>query len=602
LSLSSPLLLVVLAAAAFSGCLTGGDDQSEEPATGGGRSEEPSVSAVAADPRLPAPPGHIVGYVRDVNGGPVAAARVRLPGRRGVRANRSGRFELRVGPGRRTVVADHPAYTRQSVTTTMRHGRGTRVDFALAVTAPDRVSAANSADRLIMWTSCDDLAGLDEGALRRWTRRGVDGFVCQTRHLAGLGSSHSFTADLKGLPAGEAYALQRRLRRSPAVRRAREGKLVLYLGFWTSSFFNKRTPLAEWFDERAWSRKVLPRVHDLAAAARSMGFAGIAVDQELYPQEGNVQTASWSWRYRKNRHSEAEVRAKVKERGRELMETMVRAYPGVELLAYDTQHPGNWQAKVQAEVNQVPDVFGADVRIDRWDGLSSVEGYSAIRWMDAFFYKSPQLPGSSWDTALEYNANRIYSYLSRRLSNWSYASSRLHVSPFSWIDEGPGETEFDDVRSPEDVAEQLEAFKRWGMGGAFANYAYRDLGDFDYRPFVDALRRASRPALVDESPPKLELTSPAPPRPRVGAGQTISLKGTASDNLAIRAVRWYDDRGRQGVARLTWNFSGDARSGWDGEMSWSIDNLRVPRGARRITISAEDIKGLAQELSLEVTR
>jgi hypothetical protein len=588
--LSSPLLLVVLAAATISGCLTGADDQSEEP----------SVSAVGADSRLPAPPGHIVGYVRDVNGGPVADARVRLAGRRGgVRASRSGRFELRVGPGRRTVVADHPAYTRQSVTTTLRHGRGERVDFSLAVTAPDRVSAANSADRLIMWTSCDDLAGLDEGELRRWIRRGVDGFVCQTRHLRGLGSSHSFTG--KRLPAGEAYALQRRLRRSPAVRRAREGKLVLYLGFWMSSFFNKRTPLADWFDERAWSRVVLPRVHDLAAAARSMGFAGIAVDQELYPQEGNVQTASWSWRYRKNRHSEAEVRAKVKQRGRELMQTMVRAYPGLELLAYDTQHPQNWQEKVQAEVNGLPDAFGPDVRIDLWDGLSSVEGYSAIRWMDAFFYKSPQLPGSSWDTALEYNANRIYSYLSRRLSNWSYASSRLHVSPFSWIDEGPGETEFDDARSPQDVAEQLEAFKRWGTGGAFANYAYEDLGDFDYRPYVDALRRASRPALVDDSPPKLALTSPAPTPRRVAAGQTISLKGTASDNLGIRAVRWYDERGRQGVARLTWNFSGDATSGWDGEMSWSIDNLRVPRDTRRITISAEDIKGLAEELSLEVT-
>jgi Carboxypeptidase regulatory-like domain/Bacterial Ig domain len=589
-SLSSPLLLVVLAAAAISGCLTGADDESEEP----------SVSAVTADPRLPAPPGHIVGYVRDVNGGPVADARVRLAGRRGgVRASRSGRFELRAGPGRRRVVADHPAYTRQSVTTTMRHGRGERVDFSLAVTAPDRVSAANSADRLIQWTSCDDLAGLDEGELRRWIRRGVDGFVCQTRHLPGLGSSHSFTG--KRLPAGEAYALQRRLRRSPAVRRAREGKLLLYLGFWMSSFFNERTPLADWFDERAWSRVVLPRVHDLAAAARSMGFAGIAVDQELYPQEGNVQTASWSWRYRKNRHSEAEVRAKVKQRGRELMQTMVRAYPGLELLAYDTQHPQNWQAKVQAEVNELPDAFGSDVRIDLWDGLSSVEGYSAIRWMDAFFYKSPQLPGSSWDTALEYNANRIYSYLSRRLSNWSYASSRLHVSPFSWIDEGPGETEFDDARSPQDVAEQLEAFKRWGTGGAFANYAYEDLGDFDYRPFVDALRRASRPAVVDRSPPKLALTSPAPAGRRVAAGQTISLKGTASDNLGIRAVRWYDDRGRQGVARLTWNFSGDASSGWDGEMSWSVDNLRVPRGTRRITISAEDIKGLAEELSLEVT-
>jgi hypothetical protein len=343
-------------------------------------------------------------------------------------------------------------------------------------------------------------------------------------------------------------------------------------------------------------------VRDIAAAARSMSFAGIAVDQELYPQEGGAQTASWSWRYPGNRHSEAQVRAKVKDRGRQLMASMVRAYPGLELVAYDTQHPENWQAKVQAEVNQFRDVFGRDVRIDLWDGLSSVEGYSAIRWMDAIFYKSPQLPGSSWDTALEYNANRIYSYLSRRLSNWSYASSRLHVSPFSWIDEGPADTEFDDARAPEDVVEQLEAFKKWGTGGSIANYAYRALGAFDYGPYVQALRRASSPARVDERPPKLAVTSPPEAAGRVAAGETIDLKGVASDDLAIRAVRWYDERGRQGVARLTWNFSGDERSGWNGEMSWSIDNLRIPRDATRITISAEDIKGLATELSLTVTR
>ncbi|MGH8573796.1 MAG: carboxypeptidase-like regulatory domain-containing protein, partial [Gammaproteobacteria bacterium] len=362
----SALLVAVLAATAVSGCLTGGDDRSGE-AGGDNPPYARDRSAVPADPRLPTPPGRIVGFVRDVNGAPATRARVRLAeGGTSVRANRSGRFELEVGPGQWTVVADHPAYTQQSVTATLRRGRGARVDFSLALTAPDRVSAPNSADRLIVWTSCDELARLDKAELRRWMRRGADGFVCQTRHLAGLGGSHSFTEDSEAELSGAGYQLQRRLRASPAVRQARAGKLLLYLGFWMASHSNTSTPLEDWFDDRGWSREVLPRVSDIAAAARSMGFAGIAIDQELYPQSGGVETASWSWRYPGNDHSEAEVRARVKERGRELMASMVRAFPGLELVAYDTQIPQNWQEKVQAEENEWPDVFASDVRIDLW--------------------------------------------------------------------------------------------------------------------------------------------------------------------------------------------------------------------------------------------
>jgi hypothetical protein len=88
----------------------------------------------------------------------------------------------------------------------------------------------------------------------------------------------------------------------------------------------------------------------------------------------------------------------------------------------------------------------------------------------------------------------------------------------------------------------------------------------------------------------------------VRAGETVSLTGTADDDFAVRAVGWYDDRGRQGVARMTWKASGDARSGWKGEMMWSIPNLTIAHDARRMTISAEDIHGLARQVRLAVTR
>jgi hypothetical protein len=590
------VLGLVLAAAAAVGIAvwTGGDG--DQPTSR--PSPVPSDREVTTGAALATHPGRIVGYVRDVNGRPVPGARVALSdGRAIVRAGPSGRYALRARPGRWTVIARHPSYTRQSVATAVSRRGGARVDFALAVTAPRRVSIGNSADRVLMWTGCDDVVRLGERELRRWIGRGVDGFVCQAQHLRGLGGTQAFTGDPRARLRGKEYDLQRRLRDSVAVRWARRGRLLLYLGFYAVNHFNERTPLADWFDDRRWSRTVLPQVGDIAAAARSMGFAGIAVDQELYPQQGGELRASWSVRYPGNHHSEEEVRTKVKERGRQLMERMVRAYPGLEVVAYDTRLPDTWQAKVTAEVNDLPGESDDDVRIDLWDGLLSVQGYSAIRWMDAVFHKTVHLFNASWDTALEYNANQTYSLLSRSVSNWSYASSRLHVSPFSWIDEGPGD--FASARDPDYVAEQLDAFKRWGAGGSFANYAYDALDAFDYGPYDDGLRRASSPARVDHDPPELRLSAPTG-TPRVAAGETVTLRGVADDDFAIRAVRWYDDRGREGVARLTWEFNGDQRSGWKGEMRWTIENLTISQDAGHITISAEDIHGLARQLRLAV--
>src|SRR6266498_3119602 len=99
------VILVIGAAAAIVSCDDGTD-----------QSEVPAASAIRTDPQLPMPAGFIVGYVRDVNGWAVPGARVRLTGGgRSVRASRSGRFKLPAGPGRHTLAAVHPSYTRQSV-------------------------------------------------------------------------------------------------------------------------------------------------------------------------------------------------------------------------------------------------------------------------------------------------------------------------------------------------------------------------------------------------------------------------------------------------------------------------------------------------------
>jgi Carboxypeptidase regulatory-like domain len=593
------LIAAIVGASLLVGCF---DDQDGRPEDDGARASEPpqqagSGRARAAKPLANPGPGRITGYVRDMNGNPVASARVRIDGtRRGTRANSRGRYVLRVPRRARALIAEHSAYATQEVGIT-RRGRGHRIDFSLAAT---RAAASNSADALIFWVDCKQVAEMSADEVNRLVADGVDGFVCMSGLLRTMGGVHRFTGNVRASLDGADYELQRRLRGSAAVKLARTGRLRLYLGFKAAAYYNPRTPFEEWFDDAAWSRSVLKPVRELAAAARSLGFAGVALDQELYLGKDGSR-ASWNWDYPGNNHSEQEVRAQVERRGRQLMTAMLAGYPGLELVAYATMVAGTWADKIQEVVNDKFGVYGRDVRVDLWAGLSSVPGYSAIRWFDSTFYKTPHI-GGDWAVALEDNANSTYSVLSRRFPNWDYASSRLHVTPFSWIDAGPGDSGFDDAKAPDAVAEQLAAFREWGTGGMFGNYAYGPPSGFDYEPYADAMRNASTPGLVDREPPELSVTSPAGGGAINATGDHLELAGTAHDNYAIRAVRWYGAKARFGTAELTWEADDSLSSDRTWVTRWRIRGVPLSAGVNRITVVAEDIKGLATVRRLTVRR
>jgi len=458
--------------------------------------------------------------------------------------------------------------------------------FAAGAQADRTETAAgrDSADRIIFWLGCDQIARLTDAQLDEWKSSGVDGFVCMVGHLRGMGGTQNFTGDPKARLRGDSHALQRRLRNTEIGERARDRGMKLYLGAKLVNYSNRATPLRDWFDDRGWRRTVLPRMSDLAAAAKLLGFAGLAFDQELYPQRGNVESATWDWDYPGNTHSEAQVRAKAKQRGGQLMRTLLEAFPGIELTAYDVQFPETWEAVVQGVVNDEEDAYAARLDIDFWDGLTNVEGYSAIRLVDAIFYKSSHL--ETWDSALRYNAVALAGLLSRRFSNWGHASSRVFLSPFSWIDPGPGEGAFDDARSPDVVLEQLLAFRKWGMGGEFANYVFDDhLSTFDFSPYIDAIREASRPTAVDSTPPTLQVSSIE------GSGRSTRIQGTVDDNLAVWAVRWRDDRGRRGAARLRSQILVDPFSDFALQTSWQLPARALAPGVKRVKVTAQDIKG-----------
>ena len=163
-----------------------------------------------------------------------------------------------------------------------------------------------------------------------------------TGRLRGLGGAQDFSGDPNASLAGANYALQRSLRDSRIVERAKARGMKLYLGVKLANYYNDATPLKEWFDDAGWSREVLPKMRNLAAAAKLYGFAGIALDQELYPSQGGVATATWAWDYPGNTRSESAVRAKARQRGAELMGAILDGFPGAELVVYHFDFPGDW--------------------------------------------------------------------------------------------------------------------------------------------------------------------------------------------------------------------------------------------------------------------
>ena len=461
---------------------------------------------------------------------------------------------------------------------------------------------ANSADRMIFWANCSEVVKLSNAQLDEWKRRGVDGFVCVHQHLWGLGGSQQFDRNPDSALAGKTYELQRSLRDSRIVERARKKGMKMYLGFYLDNAAdNSTTPLLDWFDDAGWTQKVLPATRDIVGAADLLGFDGVAFDQELYRADEAAQ--NWPWNYPGSTRSEPEVRSKVAERGRQTMRAMLEVFPDLDLLTYAYSFEGDWKSVVQLEYNDTADFGTRSTFVDWYDGLSSVEGYSAIRLFSTAFYKQ-YAPARDWDTALTHEFNSIYSRFSRRLSNWSYAAPRIHLAPAIWIDNGDSTSSdgYDSAHPPADVETQLQAMRRWGAGREFVIFAYHGLygtssggyrDAFDYDPYVPSMKRASTPIIVDTSSPWLAVTSPTNGPTFHTEDREIELEGVAGDNMALRAVSWENERGGHGAAQTDWQVRcGDHRTGYESQLTWTTGNIQLDPGENRIVVTAEDIKGL----------
>lgn len=456
---------------------------------------------------------------------------------------------------------------------------------------PTGQSASGGPERFLIWTNDSDCAHLNESKLIEWKSRGAGGFVCETGMLYGVGGSQAFAAAPPATLVGERYGLERELAGGGVGSRASALGMHMYLGFELANISKPETPLAPWFNNAVWSGVVLPQVEDLAAAAKQLGFAGIALDQELYDVDNIGREGTWNWNYPGNTHTQAEVRSETRQRGNQIMKALLAGFPNIRILVYDALFPGTWDAAVESYTKGTSDPYGNSVQIDFWNGLTAADGYAEILFLDATFYREPGIPGTSWDAALQYEDNSLFAVLSQRLSNWAYASSRIAISPFGWIDQDPKEGSYGTARPPHYVASQLAAFRQWSMDGTFGIFSFSGLNGFDYTPYVAGMRAVTEPGGTDDHLPRLTVGQP---KVRAGPGKrsTVLLQGTAVDPFAIQAVYWSDgSRNVGGAARMVWKRgSGGGRTGWDWTMDWSL-SASVPAGTKHIEVTAVSIKG-----------
>ena len=207
------------------------------------------------------------------------------------------------------------------------------------------------------------------------------------------------------------------------------------------------------------------------------------------------------------------------------------------------------------------------MQINFWDGITSVPGYGPIRFIDATFYKTAHLTAPPWDTAMTYNVNRSDGYFSRHLVELG-----VRIQPDQHLPVRVDRRRRRERRRPSRhrgppayVAVQLAAFRRWGMGGMFAVYAYGGLdGKFDYRPYVAGMQAAAQPGSVDSQPPTLVVG----PIRRIG--NSGHRRRAPPPTTWPSAVFFGSSGPDSGAATMTWSVTGGSFStGYQWHMDWT---------------------------------
>lgn len=217
--------------------------------------------------------------------------------------------------------------------------------------------------------------------------------------------------------------------------------MKVYSGYGTAHPQLLLAPFGDWFDDATWAT-IVARMGAQAKLCYNAGVDGLAQDSEEY----NGAHQYWRWDGYTT-HTETEVRAKARQRGAELMTALVSGMPNLDLRSYyDKFGDNSANSWVQHIVNAAPlDNYVTNyVFSDFWAGMSSVNGWSAIRFYDAIFYLgwSPGGSQSPWGydelAAMRGNATNVHATISKFMSH----PERVFIAPFVWAGptngDGPG--------------------------------------------------------------------------------------------------------------------------------------------------------------------
>ena len=486
---------------------------------------------------------------------------------------------------------------------------------------PADVTEGAAANRMIGWTGLDDVAFMSDADWDLWRERGFGGWLAGPDYLRGFGGA----SDWKGSSAlgetGEEWQWQKWLESNDVqpggyASAAHAHDMKVYFALHLQDYFAPDGGFV--YGDILWDAdyrdQMVTALGNWAAGARFLGLDGLSFDVEPYANR------TWSWDYPGNTHTQAETKAAAFAWGVECGHALVDNFPGYDLYIYGAYHPEAWNALVQKIVNGAPDdVYSGELYLDFLDGIHSVGGYGEVRHIDATFYKTSHLNGSSFDTGNKYNAERWFAWMSNNYASWQTVAPKMNVSPFIWIDEDIAlEGPFTADRGEPYVADQLANFRKWGMAGEFADFMYHG---FDYRVddagnpdpagahngyvyaganppggHVPGMQAAAQPGTVDTTAPTLddvELTRD---------GDTVHITCRAAHPLAIRNVHAYvhpspDVRVH---AAMTWNENGGAYdSNYDASYQACSLDITAPRGSF-IVLTAVSIKGQTHSVILGV--
>ena len=396
-----------------------------------------------------------------------------------------------------------------------------------------------------MWIGVDDLLSMSSADLTQWSQEGIGGFAANVGLLTGMGGTQKFTADPNADLSSSPYVIEDQFEELQYCGGgSRPGDEAL------------PGPRPHELLQHRYAIGGLVRrfglVQHRSSRCRRTRRCGPPVGLRRYRHGRRVVSGSGK---RQDRHLGVELpwaiptrRSKPEKRSccggsnswpRFCKPSRTCRSPTT---PPGSPTPGTPMSSIRARMSRTP-MTRTSTSIS-WDGMTSVDGYAGIWFYDETFNKDTGLTSGNaqtWNSALTYEYNSLFSLFSQDFTNWSYAADHVFLSPSAWIDgDVANEGQWAAPRSPAYVATQLQAFRNLGNGRRVHRLRICLAERLRLQPLRQCPAGRCDARAVDGTPPALSIVN------ETTTGNTVSLSGTSSDSYAIRDVRYTSSSGASG--------------------------------------------------------